>query len=135
SVVILDFGSQYSLLIARRVRECGVYCELLPHDAPLDRVAELNPKGFILSGGPAGVYEEEAPLAPPYVFESRLPLLGICYAMQLLAYHLGGKVDPSTHREYGPAVLELDEPSVLFDDLPSSLAVWMSHGDRITEPP
>jgi GMP synthase (glutamine-hydrolysing) len=135
SVVILDFGSQYSLLIARRVRECGVYCELLPHDTPLDRIAELNPRGFILSGGPAGVYEEDAPLAPPYVFESRLPVLGICYGMQLLAYHLGGKVDPSTHREYGPAVLELDEPSVLFDDLPSSLAVWMSHGDRITEPP
>jgi GMP synthase (glutamine-hydrolysing) len=135
SVVILDFGSQYSLLIARRVRECGVYCELLPHDTPLDRIAELNPRGFILSGGPAGVYEEDAPLAPPYVFESRLPVLGICYGMQLLAYHLGGKVDPSTHREYGPAVLELEEPSVLFDELPSSLAVWMSHGDRITEPP
>ncbi|HLG12220.1 MAG TPA: GMP synthase (glutamine-hydrolyzing), partial [Dehalococcoidia bacterium] len=73
SVVILDFGSQYSLLIARRVRECGVYCELLPHDAPLDKVAELNPKGFILSGGPAGVYEEGAPMAPAYVFESELP--------------------------------------------------------------
>jgi GMP synthase (glutamine-hydrolysing) len=135
SVVILDFGSQYSLLIARRVRECGVYCELLPHDAPLAKVAELNPKGFILSGGPAGVYEEDAPLAPSYVFESKLPILGICYGMQLLAFHLGGKVDPSTYREYGPAVLELDESCVLFDDLPSSLAVWMSHGDRITEPP
>ena len=135
SVVILDFGSQYSLLIARRVRELGVYCELLPHDAPLDKVAELNPRGFILSGGPAGVYEDGAPLAPAYVFESRLPILGICYGMQLLAYHLGGKVDPSAHREYGPAVLELDESCALFDDLPSSLAVWMSHGDRITQAP
>ena len=135
SVVVLDFGSQYSLLIARRVRECGVYCELLPHDTPLDKIAELNPKGFILSGGPAGVYEEDAPLAPAYVFESRLPVLGICYGMQLLSYHLGGKVDPSAHREYGPALLELDEPCALFDELPSSLAVWMSHGDRITEPP
>ncbi len=110
SVVILDFGSQYSLLIARRVRELGVYCELLPHDAPLEKVAELNPRGFILSGGPAGVYEADAPLAPSYVFDSQLPILGICYGMQLLAYHLGGKVDPSTHREYGPAILELDEP-------------------------
>ncbi len=135
SVVILDFGSQYSLLIARRVRELGVYCELLPHDAPFDKVAELNPRGFILSGGPAGVYEEGAPLAPSYVFDSQLPILGICYGMQLLAYHLGGKVDPSTHREYGPAILEIDEPCALFDDLPTSMAVWMSHGDRITEPP
>jgi GMP synthase (glutamine-hydrolysing) len=135
SVVILDFGSQYSLLIARRVRECGVYCELLPHDAPLDRVAELNPKGFILSGGPAGVYEEGAPMAPAYVFESELPVLGICYGMQLMAHQLGGKVDSSTHREYGPAVLEIDEACALFDGLPSSMAVWMSHGDRITEAP
>ncbi|HEX5370972.1 MAG TPA: glutamine-hydrolyzing GMP synthase, partial [Dehalococcoidia bacterium] len=135
SIVILDFGSQYSLLIARRVRECGVYCELLPHDAPIDAVGELNPCGFILSGGPAGVYEEDAPLAPAYVFESGLPVLGICYGMQLLAYQLGGKVDPSTHREYGPSVLEIDEPCALFDELPSSLAVWMSHGDRVTEPP
>jgi GMP synthase (glutamine-hydrolysing) len=134
-VVILDFGSQYSLLIARRVRECGVYCELLPHDAPLDRVAELNPRGFILSGGPAGVYEEGAPMAPPYVFESELPVLGICYGMQLMAHQLGGRVDASTHREYGPAVLEIDEPCSLFEGLPTSMAVWMSHGDRISEAP
>jgi GMP synthase (glutamine-hydrolysing) len=135
SVVILDFGSQYSLLIARRVRECGVYCELLPHDAPLDTVADLNPRGFILSGGPAGVYEEDAPMAPAYVFESELPVLGICYGMQLLAYQLGGVVDPSHEREYGNAVLEIDEPCTLFDGLPSSLQVWMSHGDRISQPP
>jgi GMP synthase (glutamine-hydrolysing) len=134
-VVILDFGSQYSLLIARRVRECGVYCELLPHDAPLDKVAELNPRGFILSGGPAGVYEEGAPMAPAYVFESELPVLGICYGMQLMAHQLGGEVDASTHREYGPAVLDIDEPCTLFDGLPTSIAVWMSHGDRITEAP
>jgi len=135
SVVILDFGSQYSLLIARRVRECGVYCELLPHDAPLDTVADLNPKGFILSGGPAGVYEDGAPMAPPYVFESELPILGICYGMQLLADHFGGKIDPSHQREYGNAVLEIDEQCALFDGLPSSLQVWMSHGDRISEAP
>jgi GMP synthase (glutamine-hydrolysing) len=135
SVVILDFGSQYSLLIARRVRECGVYCELLPHDAPIDRVAELNPKGFILSGGPAGVYEDDAPMAPAYVFESELPILGICYGMQLMAHQLGGTVDASHEREYGNAILEIDEPCALFDGLPSSLQVWMSHGDRISQAP
>jgi GMP synthase (glutamine-hydrolysing) len=135
SVVILDFGSQYSLLIARRVRECGVYCELLPHDAPIGAVAELNPKGFILSGSPFSVYDEDAPLAPPYVFESELPVLGICYGMQLLAHQLGGEVLPSSRREYGPAILEVDQPSPLFHDLPSSLAVWMSHGDAVTRPP
>lgn len=135
SVVILDFGSQYSLLIARRVREAGVYCELLPHDAPLSQVAELNPKGFILSGGPASVYDDGAPTAPSYVFESELPVLGICYGMALLAHQLGGRVESSAQREFGPAVIELDDPSPLFADLPSSLAVWMSHGDKITEMP
>ncbi len=135
SVVILDFGSQYSLLIARRVRECGVYCELLPHDAPLNTVADLNPRGFILSGGPAGVYEDGAPMAPAYVFESELPILGICYGMQLMAHQLGGTVDPSHQREYGQAVIEIDEPCTLFEGLPSSLQVWMSHGDRISEAP
>jgi GMP synthase (glutamine-hydrolysing) len=135
SIVILDFGSQYSLLIARRVRECGVYCELLPHDAPLDAVGELNPRGFILSGGPSSVYDDDAPLAPSYVFESNLPVLGICYGMQLMAHQLGGKVDPGDRREYGPAVINVDQPSPLFADLPSTLAVWMSHGDRVTQLP
>lgn len=135
SVVVLDFGAQYSLLIARRVRECGVYCELLPYDAPLDKVAELNPRGFILSGGPASVYEPDAPKAPAYVFESELPVLGICYGMQLMAHQLGGEVSPSSRREFGPAVLEVDEPSALFRDLPSSLQVWMSHGDSVTKLP
>jgi len=135
SVVVLDFGAQYSLLIARRVRECGVYCELLPYNAPLEKVAELNPRGFILSGGPASVYEPGAPQAPAYVFESELPVLGICYGMQLMAHQLGGEVSPSSRREFGPAVLEIDEPSVLFRDLPSSLQVWMSHGDSVTKLP
>ena len=135
SVVILDFGSQYSLLIARRVRESGVYCELLPHDAPLGQVAELNPRGFILSGGPASVYDADAPLAPPYVFESELPVLGICYGMQLLAHQLGGRVAPAPQREYGPATISVDESSALLADLPSTLAVWMSHGDQVTDLP
>jgi GMP synthase (glutamine-hydrolysing) len=135
SIVILDFGSQYSLLIARRVRELGVYCELLPHDAPLDAVADLNPKGFILSGGPASVYDEDAPLAPSYVFESNLPVLGICYGMQLLGHQLGGQVTPHSLKEYGPALIEVDEPSALFRELPSTLSVWMSHGDQVTALP
>src|SRR5437773_3465345 len=105
TVVIIDFGSQYSMLIARRVRECHVYCELVPHDAPWEQVERLNPRGFILSGGPASVYDEGAPQAPAYVFESGLPVLAICYGMQLLAHQLGGKVSPSAHREYGHAVI------------------------------
>ena len=135
AIVILDFGSQYSLLIARRIRECGVYCELLPHDAPLSQVSELEPKGFILSGGPASVYDEDAPVAPSYVFESELPVLGICYGMNLLAHQLGGRVAAGKKREYGPAVIEVEEQASLFEDLPSSLAVWMSHGDQVTQLP
>ena len=136
TIVVLDFGSQFSMLIARRVREAHVYCELVPFDAPWERVERLNPKGFILSGGPASVYDEGAPQAPAYVFESGLPVLGICYGMQLLAHQLGGRVSPSPEREYGHAVLHhgaADEP--MFEDLPESMPVWMSHGDRITELP
>ena len=117
------------------MRECGVYCELLPHDAPLEKVAELNPKGFILSGGPTSVYDEDAPVAPSYVFESELPVLGICYGMQLLAHQLGGSVAPSGQREYGHAARDRREPAPLFADLPSTLPVWMSHGDHVTELP
>src|SRR3972149_9486127 len=90
AIVVIDFGSQYSMLIARRVRECQVYCEIVSHDTPWEKVAALNPKGFILSGGPASVYEEGAPQAPAYIYESHLPILGICYGMQMLAHPLGG---------------------------------------------
>ncbi len=136
TVVVLDFGSQYSMLIARRVRECHVYCELVPFDAPWERVQQLNPRGFILSGGPASVYDEGAPLAPTYVFDSGLPVLGICYGMQLVAHQLGGRVAPSGEREYGHAVIyQGDSPSEMFDGLPASMPVWMSHGDRVVELP
>ncbi|MBM3155150.1 MAG: glutamine-hydrolyzing GMP synthase [Chloroflexi bacterium] len=136
TVAIIDFGSQYSHLIARRVRECHVYCELIPCDTPWDRIAALQPKGFILSGGPASVYQERAPLAPLNIYESRLPILGICYGMQVLAHQLGGQVSPGTKREYGQAILHTtDEESPLFAGLPSSLSVWMSHGDEIVELP
>ncbi|HEY48904.1 MAG TPA: glutamine-hydrolyzing GMP synthase [Dehalococcoidia bacterium] len=136
AVVIVDFGSQYSWLIARRVRECRVYCEIVPHDAPWENVAPLEPKGFILSGGPGSVYEPERPQAPAYVYEQRLPVLGICYGMQLIAHQLGGKVARGTKHEYGLAVLHqnsVDTP--LFAGLPSEMPVWMSHGDRIEEMP
>ena len=135
TVIVLDFGSQFSMLIARRVREAGVYSELVPYDMPWERVKELNPAGFILSGGPASVYDEDAPHAPTWVFESGLPVLGICYGLQLLAYQLGGRVEPAPAREYGHAVIRHSSDSLLFEGLPASLPVWMSHGDRITEMP
>jgi len=135
-VVILDFGSQYTQLIARRVRQNRVYCKIFPHDAPLSAVEGLRPKGFILSGGPASVYEERAPRLPPYLLESGLPILGICYGMQLLAQELGGRAAPAERREYGPVELHIkDPPSPLFLELPFSQVVWMSHGDRVEEPP
>ena len=136
AVIVLDFGSQYNLLIARRVRESHVYCELMPHDTPWEKIAPLNPKGFILSGGPSSVYEANAPLAPSYVYESGLPVLGICYGMQAITKQLGGQVTPGTKREYGHAVLHVSEPDVpLFEGLGESTTVWMSHGDKIAEMP
>jgi GMP synthase (glutamine-hydrolysing) len=136
AIIVLDFGSQYNLLIARRVRECQVYCELLPHDTPWERIAPLNPRGFILSGGPASVYAKDAPLAPAYVYESGLPVLGICYGMQVITKQLGGQVTPGTKREYGHAVMHLSQvDSPLFAKLPESTPVWMSHGDKIEEMP
>ncbi len=136
AIIVLDFGSQYNLLIARRVRESQVYCELMPHDTPWEKIAPLNPKGFILSGGPASVYAKDAPLAPAYVYESGLPVLGICYGMQVITKQLGGEVAPGTKREYGHAVLHInDAGSPLFADLPESTTVWMSHGDKVAEMP
>ena len=132
AVAILDFGSQYSQLIARRVREAKVYCELFRWDAPAQRVLALRPRGFILSGGPASVYEKGAPTLPDYVLQQGVPVLGICYGMQLLAHALGGRVAPASEREYGPAELAVtDLSSPLFTGLPFSMPVWMSHGDRI----
>ena len=136
SVVVVDFGSQYSRLIARRVREARVYCEIVPHDAAWDQVAHLNPKGVILSGGPASVYEPDAPMAPMWIYERHLPILGICYGLQVLAHQLGGKVVPGSRREYGHAVLHQNAAdSPIFADLPSSTTVWMSHGDQVLEMP
>jgi len=136
AIVIIDFGSQYSMLIARRVRELQVYCELVSHTTPWEQIAALNPKGFILSGGPSSVYETNAPLAPSYVYEKHLPVLGICYGMQAITHQLGGNVAPGLRKEYGHAVLHLGRiNSPLFKDIPESLTVWMSHGDRIEKMP
>ncbi len=136
AVAVIDFGSQYSQLIARRVRECNVYCELIPYNAPVERFAALNPRGYILSGGPASVYQEGAPQLPSHILESGLPVLGICYGMQLLAHQMGGEVAPGARREYGHAVVQLDSPPApIFQGLPEDFPVWMSHGDIITKLP
>ncbi len=136
TVAIIDFGSQYSQLIARRVREHHVYCELVPHDAPRERIEALKPKGFILSGGPSSVYAPNAPLLPRHILESGKPILGICYGMQVLAHQLGGEVQPGTKREYGPAVVHVAEPpAAIFRGLPNEFSVWMSHGDVVRRMP
>ncbi|MCE5209027.1 MAG: glutamine-hydrolyzing GMP synthase [Chloroflexi bacterium] len=133
TIIILDYGSQYSQLIARKVRENHVYCELLPWDASADKVSAYHPKGFILSGSPYSVYDPGAPTLPDYILQSGLPVLGICYGMHLLTHALQGKVAPSGEREYGLAQFECAEDSVLFPS--GSQQVWMSHGDRTEQPP
>jgi len=134
-VAILDFGSQYSQLIARRIRELEVYCEILPGNTPWERVEALKPGALILSGSPFSVYGENSPQPPPEVFKTPLPVLGICYGMQLLAFHTGGAVEGGHHREFGPAELFPLEGSTLFQGQPDGLQAWMSHGDRVTRVP
>ena len=135
TVVVLDFGSQYSQLIARRVREEGVYSILLPWDTPADEIAALRPCGLILSGGPASVYDAGAPALPDWVLQRQTPVLGICYGMQLIANALGGTVESADRREYGPASVAVLAESPLFQKLPASFDVWMSHGDHVTQVP
>jgi len=127
-IIVLDFGSQYAHLICRRVREIGVYAELLPYNTPLENLAKSNIKGIILSGGPASVYEENAPLADPKIFELEIPLLGICYGHQFIVHTLGGKVKRAK-REYGRSELSIDDNTDLFKDIDNKTICWMSHGD------
>ena len=135
-IIVLDFGSQYSQLIARRIRECQVYSQVLPHSTPLERIRALAPKGIILSGGPCSVYEPGAPQVDPALFGLGLPVLGICYGMQLMVQTLGGKVGPGTAREYGRAELRVTDPSCpLFRNVPSPSVMWMSHGDKVLATP
>ena len=136
TIIILDFGSQYTQLIARRIRERRVYCEIHPYHISADELRALNPKGIILSGGPSSVYTEDAPLPDPQVLTLGSPVLGICYGMQLIAYlSEGGKVHPTSEREFGAATLDVDRRGALFGDLPDGINVWMSHGDRIDSLP
>jgi GMP synthase (glutamine-hydrolysing) len=135
TVLILDFGSQYSQLIARRVREAQVYCELVPGTTPWSELSEKHPSALILSGGPASVYEPGAPQVDPAALRAGIPVLGICYGMQLIAHHLGGKVEPGSRSEFGPAVLEVEDAGGIFAGLPAEMPVWMSHGDHVPELP
>ena len=135
TVAVLDFGSQFAQLIARRVRELNVYSELLPHDTSMAELERRNVKAVILSGGPSSVYDEGAPKADPALWSGRIPVLGICYGLQLMALELGGEVVASTRREYGPATLRLTRTDGLFAGINGDQPVWMSHGDSIARPP
>ena len=139
TIIVLDYGSQYSQLICRRVREAQVYAELISWDRAEEAISRLRPAGIILSGGPNSVYEPNAPTLTPGVVNSGVPILGICYGLQLMAYTLGGQVTPGREREYGSALVEIDQQAAqtnpLFADLPATLQVWMSHGDRVEQIP
>lgn len=135
-IVILDFGSQYTQVIARRIRECSVYSTILRYDTPASEIAKLNPKGIILSGGPSSVYAPDAPLPDKGIFKLGVPILDICYGVQLLAHYLGGRVEKGQKREYGKGNLTIaDSECALFAGLPKTLQVWNSHGDKLTRLP
>jgi GMP synthase (glutamine-hydrolysing) len=134
-VVVLDFGSQYNQLITRRIREFGVYSELHPHTLTAEEIKKMNPKGIILSGGPNSVYGENAFSCDEAIFDLGIPVLGICYGMQLMTHTLGGKVEAADHREYGKATIDIHGKPSLFSDLPEQQVVWMSHGDLVKEIP
>src|SRR5271169_2329644 len=134
-ILVLDFGSQYTQLIARRIRENKVYSEIFPFNASLEKIRAFDPRGIILSGGPSSVYEKNAPIPDSRIFQLGLPILGICYGMQLMAHMLGGKVAKARKREYGKSELTVDDDSDLLAALPGRSVVWMSHGDRIEKTP
>lgn len=135
-IIVLDYGSQYNQLITRRIRDLGVYSELFPNTISAEDVKKINPKGIVLSGGPNSVYDDGAFTIDPEILNLGIPVLGICYGMQLITYTLGGKVEPSTEREYGHADIEVIDPDTeIFKDLPKNEFVWMSHGDKVTEIP
>lgn len=135
TILVLDFGGQYNQLITRRVRDLKVYSEMHPYNISVSKIKEINPKGIILSGGPASVYEENSPKCDPEIFNLGIPVLGICYGMQLITYLLGGKVEKAEKREYGKATIETDSSDEFFSSLEKEQQVWMSHGDYITQIP
>src|SRR5256714_4909882 len=134
-VVVLDFGGQYSQLIARRVRECGVFSELLPHHVGVEEVRRRRPRGLILSGGPASVYADGAPKLDQRLLDLGIPVLGICYGMQLIAHDLGGRVEGAEVGEFGRSELTVNEPGRLLAGLPREQTCWMSHRDTVFAPP
>lgn len=134
-VVVLDFGGQYNQLIARRVRDLGVYSELLPFNITAEKIKELNPKGIIFSGGPNSVYAEKSPMCDSRIYDLGIPILGICYGMQLMTHHLQGKVERANKREYGKAMISVVNDSPFFGQLAKEQTVWMSHGDLVIETP
>ena len=135
TIIVLDFGSQYSQLIARRIRECNVYSKILPFHSSAEVIKAENPQGIILSGGPNSVYQENAPKCDPEIFNLGIPVLGICYGLQLLIHTLGGEVSPGKAREYGKAMMKIEDSSDLFAGLEGEIQVWMSHGDKVTKTP
>ncbi|MDE7211487.1 MAG: glutamine-hydrolyzing GMP synthase, partial [Lachnospiraceae bacterium] len=134
-IIVMDFGGQYNQLIARRVRECNVYCEVYPHTLSLDKIREMNPKGIIFTGGPNSVYKEESPRCPKEIFELGIPILGICYGSQLMAYLLGGSVATAPVSEYGKTEVDVDTSTVLFEGVDARTICWMSHTDYIEKAP
>ena len=138
TVIVLDFGGQYNQLIARRVRECNVYCEVKPYNTPLEKLLSMKPIGFIFTGGPNSVYEPGAPLADPAIFECGIPILGICYGCQFIAHTLGGLVtaaESDNAREYGKTSTRFDPSCPIFEGLPEESITWMSHGDYMARVP
>ncbi len=135
-IIVLDFGSQYNQLITRRIREFGIYSELMSHKLTAAEIKAMNPKGIIFSGGPNSVYDESAFTVDPEILNLGIPVLGICYGMQLMAHTLeGGKVESATNKEYGKAIIDVVRDNVMFKDLPKEQTVWMSHGDLVTQVP
>ena len=134
-VIVLDFGGQYNQLIARRVRDMNVYCEVLSYKTPLDEIVAKEPKGIILTGGPNSVYDLESPHYDKALFEIGIPVLGICYGAQLMAYTLGGRVESAKVSEYGKTEIDIDKTGMLFHDVSEKTIGWMSHTDYIAEPP
>src|SRR5690554_151530 len=134
-IVVLDFGGQYNQLIARRIRDLGVYSELLPYNTPIEDIVKLQPKGIVFSGGPSSVYGEGSPIVDPQIYELDIPIFGICYGMQLMSHQLKGKVEKATRREYGKAMVDFTDDCSLVEGLEKRQQVWMSHSDLVLQPP